>query len=94
MQTAYTTTSDSLFNLPTGIYTVEVSGSICGTVSDTIEIKSSSTLAFTTTYSDVSCNGWSDGSAFAYVIDGVSPFTYLWSNGETSAVLNNLSAGT
>lgn len=87
-------TADSLFNLPAGIYTVEVSGSVCGTVTDTIEIKSSSALAFTISYSDVSCNGLSDGSAFAYVIDGVSPFAYQWSNGATTAVVNNLSAGT
>ncbi|MBI4931935.1 MAG: T9SS type A sorting domain-containing protein [Bacteroidetes bacterium] len=92
--TPNSTTSDSLFNLPPGIYTVEVSPSACGTVSDTIEIKSSSTLAFTMTFSDASCNGLSDGSAFAYVIDGISPYTYQWSNGETSAMANNLSAGT
>jgi len=87
-------TPDSLFNLPAGIYSVEVSGSVCGTVTDTIEIKSSSALFFTVSYTDVTCNGLSDGTAFAYVIDGVSPFTYQWSNGATTAVVNNLSAGT
>jgi hypothetical protein len=41
-----------------------------------------------------SCFGESDGSVTAVSSGGNSPYTYLWSNGATTAVVNNLSTGT
>ncbi len=41
----------------------------------------------------VSCNGMNDGSIEAIPLSGTGPFTYIWENGETSAILENLSAG-
>lgn len=46
-----------------------------------------------TTSTNVSCNGGSDGSASVSVMGGNMPFTYLWSNGDTTSVLTNVSAG-
>jgi hypothetical protein len=43
---------------------------------------------------DVTCHGRNDGSATANVIGGTPPYTYLWSNGETSNTANNLGGGT
>lgn len=43
---------------------------------------------------DVSCHGGNDGSAQITALQGVAPFTYLWSNGNTDSVATNLSAGT
>ena len=41
----------------------------------------------------VSCNGASDGSASVNVtLNGVEPFTYLWSNGDTLQTIENLEA--
>jgi hypothetical protein len=34
------------------------------------------------------------GSAIAYITEGNGPFTFLWSNGETTQSISNLSAGT
>lgn len=45
------------------------------------------------TQSNTSCNGGSDGSATASPTGGVAPFSYIWSNGQTSATAVNLSAG-
>ena len=42
----------------------------------------------------VTCNGGSNGSATSSVNGGVSPYTYSWSVGGTTASINNLSAGT
>ena len=44
--------------------------------------------------SDVSCNGLSDGQATALPAGGLAPFTFEWSNGETTPTIGNLPAGT
>jgi subtilisin-like proprotein convertase family protein len=41
----------------------------------------------------VSCFGGTNGTASAVATGGGGPYTYLWSNGATTAVVNNLSAG-
>jgi hypothetical protein len=41
-----------------------------------------------------SCNAVSDGSISATVNGGMPPFTYLWSNGQTTSAINNLAHGT
>lgn len=43
---------------------------------------------------NISCNGNSDGSLTATVNPPGSTYTYLWSNGATTATISNLSAGT
>lgn len=42
---------------------------------------------------DVACKGETNGSIELEINSGTTPFTYLWSNGETTASLNNLMAG-
>jgi Secretion system C-terminal sorting domain/SprB repeat len=41
-----------------------------------------------------SCGGCNDGEATAAVSGGASPFTYLWSNGDTSMIADSLLPGT
>ena len=43
---------------------------------------------------NVSCNGGNDGSAQVTALQGVAPFTYVWSNGITDSIGTNLTAGT
>ncbi len=43
--------------------------------------------------SPVTCSNYNDGGASVSVIDGVMPFTYIWSNGETIATATQLTAG-
>ena len=42
---------------------------------------------------DVACNGGANGAIDITVNGGVTPFTYLWSNGETTANIVNAAAG-
>jgi len=42
---------------------------------------------------NVSCNGGSNGSATVEASGGTPPYTYLWSNGQTTATATNLTAG-
>ena len=43
---------------------------------------------------DASCNGENDGEISTTVMNGVAPFTYAWSNGQTTATAIDLVAGT
>jgi hypothetical protein len=43
--------------------------------------------------SATTCFGGNNGSATVYVSGGTGPFTFLWSNGQTSSTITNLSAG-
>ena len=43
---------------------------------------------------NITCFGLSSGSATAVVTNGTAPFTYVWSNGGTTATISNLNAGT
>ena len=46
------------------------------------------------TVDDVSCNGGDDGSISLLVLGGTPPYTYSWSNGQTTNPAINLFAGT
>ena len=48
----------------------------------------------TATVNDISCYGQTDGSINLHVSGGASPYTYVWSNGQTSEDIYNLSFGT
>ncbi len=43
---------------------------------------------------NVTCNGATNGSATVATTGGCLPYTYLWSNGQTTATANGLGAGT
>ena len=43
--------------------------------------------------SQVSCNGYSDGSINITTSGGNSPYSYLWSDGSTTSTINNLYTG-
>jgi hypothetical protein len=45
-------------------------------------------------YSHVSCHNGSDGAANGVVSGGTAPYTYSWSDGETTSSVSNLAAGT
>jgi hypothetical protein len=89
--------ADSLQNIPAGIYNVTITGNSgqCGTLSDTIEVQSPSPITFSAAATGESCAGSADGAVVMNSVNGgTAPFSYLWSNGLTSASVGGLAPGT
>lgn len=87
--------------LPSGFYRLaarENGGNFCEGV-DTIYVGQPSSLSAETEVNGISCNeeglpSLSDGSIEVFATGGVTPYEYAWSNGETTARIENLDAGT
>ena len=62
-------------------------------VGDTIKEPAEALWAYIDT-TNVTCNGYNNGIATVNAFGGTSPYTYLWSDEETSATVDNLSPGT
>lgn len=86
--------------LSSGTYTVTItdingcSDDASVTLVDPINL--SSTIAVTSDYNglDISCFGFSDGQAIATPSGGTSPYTFDWTNGQTTQTASGLNAGT
>ncbi len=88
-------TTEDIGGLAPGSYTVTVSPAAPGgcTATSTFEVPGEEeppTLSLTPTAANC---GLSDGAINLTVSDGISPFTFLWSNGATTEDLGNLVAG-
>ncbi|MFM9026886.1 MAG: PKD domain-containing protein [Bacteroidota bacterium] len=82
----------------TTTYTAQATYSACnGTqivVTDNVTVSSSNALQSTASVTQqVSCFNGNDGAASASVQTGQPPYSYLWSNGTTTANVSNLSPG-
>ncbi|MBK8847548.1 MAG: T9SS type A sorting domain-containing protein [Bacteroidetes bacterium] len=81
-------------NLCAGLYTVTVTDKNgCTTECNAVVSGSSQNLSCTISKTHVSCFGGNNGSAAVSVTGGNAPYTYLWSNGSTTATVNGLAAG-
>jgi photosystem II stability/assembly factor-like uncharacterized protein len=80
-------------NLASGNYTVTVTGNngCTSTATAIIAVSDAPTSGISNTVSP--CTGQSNGSATVSASGGVLPYTYLWSNGQTEATANDLTAG-
>jgi len=66
----------------------------CTNTASTVVVQSPAVTAAVTDVVHVACNGGQNGSATANGAGGSGDFSYLWSNGDTTATAENLSAGT
>ena len=89
--------TSSLSGISSGTYSVTVTDAhlctaansgILTVVNDTIPLVAN---PITT---NVSCFGLSDGSISPNINDGITPYSYIWSNGDTTASITNLTVGT
>ena len=81
--------------LSIGDYVVRVTDSTQCEAVDTITILGPNSLPSNILSGNpVSCFGGNDGSVFSLQPSGQSPYSYLWSNGDTTQSISNLVAGT
>lgn len=87
--------SDStLSNIPAGSYNVHVvDGAGCEGLF-TIVVEDFPPLELSVDPLDISCFGENDGTITVVAAGGAEDYVYLWSNGETTPEIENLSAGT
>lgn len=87
-------TAQTISNLTAGTYSVTVYDNKSCTSVKTIVLDSKSKLTVNVTGQHETCPNAKNGSVVANPIDGVGPFTYIWSNGSTSKSQTILAPGT
>ena len=85
--------SPAAINLSPGNYSVYVIDANNCSSTDSIAIINSDSLIVYVDVSHETCEGEADGSISTFISQGTSPYQYLWSTGDTTAVLTGLSAG-
>ncbi len=86
-------TTSSIDNLSSGAYSVTVTDSAGCTAGFNITVNDSTNPVVTVNGENTSC-GENNGSASATTVGGTGGYTYLWSTGATTSLIDNLSAGT
>jgi len=80
--------------LSPGTYTVTVTDTNgCTGTTEVVVAPGAPTVSITTTGTDPSTPMGMDGSVTANATFGTAPYTYSWSNGETTPTITGLSAG-
>ena len=88
-------TTNYIDEVTAGIYNLEISDSLNCTSLLSVEITESlDSLEITTDVIDIACYGASTGSAQVFPSGGTPPYSYHWSSGHVTDIVNNLSYGT
>jgi gliding motility-associated-like protein len=81
-------------DLEPGTYTVTITdANNCQVLFDVVVDEPQALAVAISNSSNVLCFGQNNGTAEAAVSGGTSPYTYVWSGGQTSAVVNNFGIG-
>jgi hypothetical protein len=87
-------TAASRSNLTAGTYAVTVTDANNCAHNKTYTITQPTAITVSKTVTNVSCNGGSNGIVDLSVTGGTAPYTYSWSNSQTSQDISGLTAGT
>ncbi len=88
-----TATTEDLYNLSAGNYTVSVTDANSCSTSASFTVSQPSNMVSSVVGTDVLCQGANNGTADLTVTGGVQPYDYLWSNFEATQDLQNLDGG-
>jgi hypothetical protein len=88
-------TTSTINSLAAGIYTITVTDSK-GCITSTTDTVKQPALSkdSITKFTNITCNGSTNGAVTDSAYGGTAPYTYAWSNGATTSSLTNLTAGT
>ncbi|MFN5324935.1 MAG: PKD domain-containing protein [Bacteroidota bacterium] len=88
-------TSQTVSGLSPGTYTVTVTDASGCSAINTLTLSNPPAVSATNSFTNVSCNGGSNGSVTITPVTGVAPYSYSWAPFPgNSATLSNLPAGT
>lgn len=94
MNTITTVVNDSVYNLCAGNYYAVIHDITNGCFDTTLFVMvEPQPLVVTAMATNVSCFGFSDGTATAIASGGTPPYAYSWNIGATTQTITNLSAG-
>ncbi|MBM3164950.1 MAG: gliding motility-associated C-terminal domain-containing protein, partial [Bacteroidetes bacterium] len=80
-------------NLSPGNYSVIVADLNGCSVQAVLTIFQPALLSTITNFTNVTCNGFSNGTATITINGGTAPYLFAWNNGATTASITNLAAG-
>lgn len=86
-------TTEDLNNVAAGTYVVTVTDAQGSVIQQTIQLTQPAVLGVTVDVQDETIVNGCNGSATANPTGGTSPFTYLWSDGQTTQMATGLCAG-
>ncbi|MEM6800849.1 MAG: ThuA domain-containing protein, partial [Bacteroidota bacterium] len=86
-------TTPNISGLDTGLYVLVIQDDNNCTLADSVSLSLNSFSISLSQTQEITCFGDNDGAISATVNGGTAPLTYLWSNGQTTASANSLSAG-
>jgi len=87
-------TTQTASGLTQGSYSVTITDAISCSATASVNVAQSSALSVSCSGTpNVSCSPGNDGAISISASGGTTPYSYLWSNGQTSSSINSLSAG-
>lgn len=86
-------TTANISSLNSGVYSVTVTETALCKASASVTITEPTPMLLTCNKVDVTVHSGTNGQASVNASGGVSPYTYLWSNGATTSTITNLTAG-
>ena len=87
-------TTQTAVNLPEGSYSVTITDNNGCQISGAVSISSPPPISLSLNMTQALCFGSADGTATVQASGGTPPYTYLWSDGQTTPTATALAAGT
>ncbi|MBL4653307.1 MAG: SprB repeat-containing protein [Flavobacteriales bacterium] len=87
-------TTSSLTGIPQGAYNVTVTdASLCAVTATCMVNDPGCAVTVSVTMTDVTCNGGTDGQVAASATGGLTPYSFIWSDGQTTPIATGLATG-